>query len=138
MLDVGTKILDQHVGALNGLEEDRAAFFMLQIDRDAAFVALEVLKVGPVAAAAQLRLAVRRFDLDDLCPPIRQLAHRRRTRTHTREIENLEAREGERLRHGYVPEKRGLRFSMKARRPSEKSALSMQSAESSASRFGST
>ena len=61
----------------------------LQIERHAALVAMQVLKVGPFARAAHLIFQPgRRLDLDDVGAPIGELAHAGRPRADAGEIEN--------------------------------------------------
>ena len=48
MLHVGAEVLDDDVGVLRELEEDLAALGALQVERDRALVAVQVLEVGAV------------------------------------------------------------------------------------------
>jgi hypothetical protein len=50
---VGTEILDHHVGFLHHALERRQGCGRLEIERDAALVAVQILKVGPFARAAE-------------------------------------------------------------------------------------
>ena len=72
------------------------------------------------------RLRRRLLDLDDVGAPVGELAHRRRSGTVRGKVENVDVRK-RKLGHGlHRPLKAGLRFSMKARRPSLKSSLLKQ------------
>src|SRR5262249_50658333 len=51
-LHVGTVVLDDHVGVLRELLEDRHALGIAQVESHAALVAVQVLEVEPVAVAA--------------------------------------------------------------------------------------
>ena len=100
------EILDDDVGLLRQLEEDRLAFLGLQIEGQAALVAMQVLEIEPVAPRAgdiAPRLA-RRLDLDDIGAPIGELADRGRPGAGMTQIEN--GKTGERQRsdaHDEVP-----------------------------------
>ncbi len=72
------------------LEEDRLPLLGLQIERQAALVAVQVLEIEPVAPRAgdiAPRLA-RLLDLDHIGPPIGELADRRRSGAGMTQIEN--------------------------------------------------
>ena len=93
VLHVGAVVLDDHVGLLRELHEDRVAFLALEVERDRLLVAVQVLEVEAVAAAAHGVGAAgfgRRLDLDHLRAPVGELAHRRRAGAMCREIENLD------------------------------------------------
>ena len=49
MFYVGPIILDDHVGALGEAFENRDAFRILEVERQAALIAMQVLKVGAMA-----------------------------------------------------------------------------------------
>src|SRR3546814_20213058 len=77
--DAGAVILDEDVGALDQIEQDRLALRRLEVDRERTLVAVERQEgdVDPVAARAARRgmalpFAGHRFDLDDLGPQIAQ------------------------------------------------------------------
>ena len=74
----------------------------LRFERQAALVAMQVLEVRTVSLAPQARVAVRRFDLDDVCPPVGQLTHSGGAGTNARQVDDLEPGEGA-CRHGAVP-----------------------------------
>ena len=104
MLDVGPVILDQHVGLGRHAPEDLLAFRLLQIERQAALVAMKVLEVEAVALAAELLLAIAEhgLDLDDIGAPIGEMAHAGRAGTGARQVDHLETGEGQ-TRHGELP-----------------------------------
>ena len=94
LLHVGPEILDHDVGLLDHALERGDAFRLLQIERHAPLVAVQVLKVAAFARAAhRLFHARRRFDLDDVGAPIGELAHAGRPRSHAGQVENGKARE---------------------------------------------
>src|SRR6185437_740329 len=78
VLDVGPVVFDHHVGLLDHAAEGGDALRRLQVERDAALVAVQVLEVG-IAARAARALALfqmrRGLDLDDVGAPIGELAH---------------------------------------------------------------
>ena len=81
VLDVGAEVLDHDVGTPRQREEDLAAARVLQVERDAALVAVQVLEVGAVAAAAgDVVVGAGRLDADHLGAPVGELAHRGRDR----------------------------------------------------------
>src|SRR5690606_13810770 len=82
------------VGLGDELVEDIAAFGGLEVEREAALVAVEVPEIGAVAGAAEAGIAGGRFDLDDVGPPVGELAHAGGAGADAGEIEDLEAREG--------------------------------------------
>ena len=88
-LHVGSEILDHHVGLLRQPKECLAPLLRLQVERDAALVAMQVLEIARMARAAD-RIArlepFRRFDLDHVGAPVRELAHAGRARAYAREI----------------------------------------------------
>ncbi len=91
---VGAVVLDDDIGGLHELHEDRDAPLVLQVEGDRALVAVQVLEVRTVARAAH-RLALdarRRFDLDDVRPEIGELAHAGGPCAHARKIEDAKAR----------------------------------------------
>ena len=97
-LDVGAVVLDDHVGVLRELLEDRHALGLAQVQRDAALVAVQVLEVEPVAIAAHAVAGAPagHLDLDGLGAPVDELAHARRAGARAGEIEDVVAAEGER------------------------------------------
>ena len=93
LLHVGTEILDHDIGLLDHALEGGEPFRRLQIERHAALVAVQVLKVAALARAAhRLFQAGRRLDLDDIGAPIGELAHAGRSRADAGEIEYRESR----------------------------------------------
>ena len=93
LLHIGPEILDQHIGFLDHALERRDAFGLFQIERHAAFVAVQVLKVAAFARAAhRLFDAGRGLDLDDIGAPVGKLAHAGRSRSDAGQIENGETR----------------------------------------------
>src|SRR5262249_11466146 len=77
--DARAEILGHHVGAVDELERDRSALGRLQIERDAAFVAVRAhvhhsLPVVPDVAAAPVALpgSLRRLDRDHVGAEVRQ------------------------------------------------------------------
>ena len=95
-LDVGAVILDQDVGALDQAAEDGEAVGMLQVDRDAALVAVEVLEIGIVARGeiglgAGVGIALAHLDLDDAGAPIGELARAGGAGARPRQVEDGEA-----------------------------------------------
>src|SRR5262249_1108728 len=94
---IGTEILDHDIGLLNHALERTEPLRRFQIKRDAALVAMQVLKVGTVAWSAwtlaffQMR---RRLDLDDVGTPITELPDARGARAYAGEIKDGEAGKG--------------------------------------------
>ena len=90
---VGAEILDHHIGLLREPQQQRAPGLVLEVDGDAALVAVQILEIAAVAGAANRVAALqplRRFDLDDIGAPIGELARAGRPRTHPRQIEHGE------------------------------------------------
>ncbi len=58
MLDVGAVVLDQHVGLRRHAPQDLLARLLLQVEGQAALVAVEVLEIEAVPLAAELLLAI--------------------------------------------------------------------------------
>ena len=71
-----------------------------EVEGEAALVTVEVLEVGAVAGAAQAGIAVGGFDLDDIGAPVRELADAGRAGADAREVDDLEAGEGEGVQGG--------------------------------------
>ena len=73
-LDVGAKIFDDDVGFCDERTKQCRTIRVLQIDADAALVAMQVLDVGTVTragdGAARGVTRRRRFDLDDVRTPV--------------------------------------------------------------------
>ena len=93
LLHVGPEILHHDVGLPDHALEGGEPVGHLQIKRHAAFVAMQVLKIGPLARPAHwLFHSGRRFDLDDIGAPVGELAHAGRSRPYAGEIEHRESR----------------------------------------------
>jgi hypothetical protein len=92
-LHVGAIVLDHHVGLLDQLHEDGLAVRFLEIERDRALVAVQVLKVRPVARPAHIHVAGtrRHLDLDAVGAPVGEIAHGGRSGAHPRQIEHGKA-----------------------------------------------
>ena len=92
-LHVGAVVLDHHVGLLDQLHEDGEAVRLLEVERDRALVAMQVLEVGPMARPAHVHVtgAGRHLDLDAVGAPVGEVAHRGRAGTHPRQVEHGEA-----------------------------------------------
>jgi hypothetical protein len=91
VLDGRLEVLDHDIGLLGQFHEDRQPFLALQVQRDRALVAVQVLEIRAVAAAAgRVSLLPRRLDLDHVGTPIGKLAHCRRPGAVRGQVENLE------------------------------------------------
>jgi len=109
-LDVGPEILDQHIGLGHQPLQHGDAVRMLEVERQAALVALQILEIRAVARAAHglaAFLAGRRFDLDDPRPPIGQLAYRGRAGPDPGQVQDCEPRERALSRHHATAAARG-------------------------------
>ena len=96
VLDVGFVILDDDVGALGELHEDRPALLALQVQGHCPLVAVQVLEIGAVApAAGRVDQLAGGLDLDDLGAPIGELAHRRWPGAMRRQVDDAEVIEGQ-------------------------------------------
>ena len=99
VLHIGAVILDDDVGLLSELHEDRVAFLALEVERHRLLVAMQVLEVEAMASAAHgvvLAAIGRRgrwLDLDDVGAPVGELAHGRRAGAVRGEIEDGEVGE---------------------------------------------
>ena len=101
----GCVIVEAHIGRAHELEEDRLALRRLEVDRDAALVAVEVVVARPRARhAPRLVAAVRVLDLDHVGAEIGEDERRRRPGDDVPQLENAQARErqwcGCRISHG--------------------------------------
>ena len=104
VLHIGAIVLHQHVGLRRELLQDRYPVGRFQIERDAAFVALQVLEVAAVARSARPFAFVeprRHLDLDYFRAPVGELAHRGRTGAHARQIDYGDMRKRGRGRHDF-------------------------------------
>jgi hypothetical protein len=72
-LDVGAEILDHHVGLGDEALEDVDAARRLQVERERALVAVEILAIEAPAGEIALHVLAR-GDLDDPRPHVRELA----------------------------------------------------------------
>lgn len=94
---VGSKVLDDDVGLPGQPHEHFQALGVFQVQRDGAFVAVQILEVRAVARAARLLaggVLQQRIDLDDIGAPIRELAHTGRPGADAGEVEHRETGEG--------------------------------------------
>ena len=99
-LHVGPVVLDHDVGGLRELHEDLHAFSVLEVERDRALVAMQVLEVRAFSRSAHRGLQPRRrLDLDHVRAEVGELAHAGRPGAHAREIKNAETRKSSRSRH---------------------------------------
>ena len=92
VLHVGPEVLDHDVGLLDQPQERGAARRVLQVERDAALVAVQVLEVGALARAARSLAAAlvrRHLDLDDVGAPVGELAHAGRAGAHAGQVETV-------------------------------------------------
>jgi hypothetical protein len=95
-LDVRAIVLDQHVGIGGHLFQDRDALRFLEIERDAAFVAVQVEEIGTVPRTAHgVQLPTRgHLDLDDVGAPVGEVARGRRPGARARQVDHFEPGEG--------------------------------------------
>ena len=94
VLHVGPVVLDQHVGGRRQLLEDGDALGRLEVERDAALVAVQVEEVGAVRATPPIASSsplLRHLDLDDVGAPIGEMPRRRRPGARARQVDHLEA-----------------------------------------------
>src|SRR5438067_12993650 len=70
---------------------------ILEIERDAALVAVQVDEVEPVARSAEPFVRTRRLHANDVRAPVGKVAHARRPGAREREVEDAEACQRERL-----------------------------------------
>ena len=102
--DAGPHVLDDDVGLLGQPHQDLAALVGLQVQRDGALVAMQVLEIRALAPAQHLvgaAFAGRWLDPDHVGAPVGQRAHAGGTGARQGQIEHLEARQRQ---------PRGLRF----------------------------
>jgi hypothetical protein len=92
-LHVRAVILDHNVGLLDKAAQYFQPFRRLQIECQAAFVAVQVLKIRAVPLAAQTGIALRRLDLDHVGAPVGELPHAGRPGAHPRQIDDFEPSE---------------------------------------------
>ena len=96
-LGANDKLVLGHIGAGGQGTEDLPPAVVMQIEGQAALVALQVLKVGAGAARAQCSVGIergRRLDLDHVGAPVRELAYRRRPRPDPGQVEHRDVRHG--------------------------------------------
>ena len=99
----GAVVLDDDIGVLRHRQEYLAALVGLEVQRHRPLVAMEVLEVEAMALAGHHRsriLSGRRLDLDHIGAPVGELAHGRRPRAGTSEVEDLDMGERQRGGHG--------------------------------------
>ena len=100
VLHVGPVVFDDDVGGFRQPQEDASPGLGLQVQDDAALVAVQVLEVGAEALAAHRATRVAgSLDLDHSGAPVGELAHGRRPRADTGQVEDADVFEGQ-LRHG--------------------------------------
>jgi hypothetical protein len=83
VLDARPVVFDQHVGLLDQTLEYRNPLGAFEVERDAAPVALEVLKIGAMTLVERTAVAVLLaglLDLDDVRAPVSELPRSRRSR----------------------------------------------------------
>ena len=77
MLHLGAHVFQDHVGLGGEAHERGVALGRLQVERDRAFVAVEVLEIEAVATAGDvLAFTGGWFDADDVGAPVGEVAHR--------------------------------------------------------------
>ena len=90
MLHGRAVILDDDIRLFDQLEEYFLTFFGFQIDRQAALVAMQILKIETMPGTDDAALifvdAVGRFDFDNIGTPVAELSHASRTRPMRRKI----------------------------------------------------
>lgn len=97
VLDVGPVVLDDDVGRLDHAAEDLDPLRRLEIERQRAFVAVQVQHVVAVARTADplVRVDARgRLDLDDVGSEVGEHAAAGRAGTDARQVEHPQVREG--------------------------------------------
>jgi hypothetical protein len=87
------RVLDHDVGRRDHLLQDRDALGLLQIERERALVAVQVLEVEPVPRKRLIRI-VTRLHLDDRRAHVRELADGRGPGARPREVDDRDAVEG--------------------------------------------
>ena len=92
ILDVGTEILDHDVGLGDQLQKQFPADLRLQVERQRALVAVQVLEVRAVARSAEIVIGGR-FDLDHVGTEVGELSDAGRAGTHARQVEDTQRRE---------------------------------------------
>ena len=108
MLHVGAKVLHHHVGSLDHFQQDPAPLRVFEIQRQAALVRVDVLKIEAVAFTGAVVVRVGRLDLDHLRTHLTQLADGGRTRSGPRQVDHFDVRQSAVwLRHG-----RNLRYQL--------------------------
>ena len=93
------EVLDQHVGAFEQPQEDRAPLGLCEVETDRALVAVDPNEVGGVLvmegrAPVTHLVALRRLKLDDVGAMVGQQLRRERASQHAREVDHLDAGEG--------------------------------------------
>ena len=92
-------VLHDDVGIARELLEDRHPLRVSEVERHAPLVAVEILEIEAVAIAAHAvaRASAGHLDLDGLGAPVDQLSHARRAGPGSRQVEDLELRQGNEL-----------------------------------------
>ena len=97
-LHIRAVIFDHHIRGLDQPVEDRAAVRLLEVERQAALVAVQILEIRAVAVARHIVALARHLDLDDVSAPVGQMPCAGGPGAGARQIEHLEA--GKRLAGG--------------------------------------
>ena len=99
----GAEVLDDDVGRGDQLAKHRGAARVLEIEAQAALVAVQVLLVRRLRRRAGAAAAgpARRSIADHAGAPVGEQSHRRRAGARDGEIEHRVAGERQRVRHGY-------------------------------------
>jgi hypothetical protein len=94
--DAGPHVLDDDVGLFGEPHQNFAAFIGLQVERDGALVAMQVLEIGAIAPSDQFvrfGVARRRLDPNNVRTPIRQRADAGGAGAGQRQVDHLEPRQ---------------------------------------------
>ena len=96
MFDLGTHVLDHHVGLGGELHEGCVAFGRFQVELQKLFIAMQILKVKTIALAGHILAAgIGRLDANNIRAPVGQVAHAGGACTCQCQIEHGDAGEGE-------------------------------------------
>src|SRR6202007_3352812 len=107
VLDVGAEVLDNDVRLLDELVEDVECTRVLEVERDAAFVGVEVLEVEAVALVLGALLLAGSLYLDDLGAEVAELADTGRTGARAGQVDDTDM--GQRqvgVSHRFAPRNR--------------------------------
>ena len=96
VFDLRSVVFDHHVGPVDQAKKHGQSGRRLQVDNRAALVAVQILKVGTIAAASEPArpVALGAFDLHHIRTPICQLANTGRAGPDPGEIEDPQAPKG--------------------------------------------